>query len=71
VYSIGKLCKASGLSRSTLLYYDSLGLLSPTQRTASNYRCYSEEDMARLEQICIYREAGVPLGQMKELLDSG
>jgi DNA-binding transcriptional MerR regulator len=35
----------------------------------SNYRVYSEEDKARLEQIRMYREAGVPLEQIKGLLD--
>jgi DNA-binding transcriptional MerR regulator len=68
MYSISKLCQASGLSRSTLLYYDSIDLLKPSGRTASNYRLYSEEDQSRLAQICAYREAGVSLEQIKELL---
>lgn len=70
MYSIKKLCKASGLSRSTLLYYDSIGLLKPSERTNANYRVYSEKDKTKLEQICLYREAGVPLEQIKSILDS-
>lgn len=68
--SISKLCKAFHLSRSTLLYYDSIGLLNASGRTRSNYRIYSEADKARLEQICIYREAGVPLAQIKDMIDN-
>lgn len=70
MYNIGKLCKEYNLSRSTLLYYDSIGLLKSSERTKSNYRMYSEEDKARLGQICLFREAGVALEQIKELLDS-
>ncbi len=69
MYTIGQLARRFGLSRSTLLYYDSIGLLEATGRTASNYRSYSEEDLKRLEHICIYRQARVPLEDIKEILD--
>lgn len=71
MYSISKLCKEYNLSRSTLLYYDRIGLLNPKERTGANYRNYSEEDRIRLGKICAFREAGVPLDQIKELLDTG
>src|ERR1700690_4478359 len=58
-----------GLSRSTLLYYDRLGLVRPTYRTAAGYRMYSEEDVARLKRICRYREAGLPLAEIGRLLE--
>lgn len=70
MYTISKLCKEYTLSRSTLLYYDSIGLLKASARTESNYRLYSEEDKERLNQICLYREAGVPLEHIKELLNA-
>lgn len=70
MYQISNLSQAFHLSRSTLLYYDSIGLLKPSGRTSSNYRLYSEADRERLNQICIYREAGVPLEEIRELLDS-
>jgi DNA-binding transcriptional MerR regulator len=70
MYTISKLCREFNLSRSTLLYYDSIGLLKAFKRTTSNYRIYSEPDRIRLEQICLYREAGVSLEQIKELLAS-
>jgi MerR family transcriptional regulator, thiopeptide resistance regulator len=68
--TIGKLAREFNLSRSTLLYYDSIGLLSPAERGESNYRFYSDEDCERLEQIAVYRQAGLSLRQIKELLDS-
>lgn len=67
--TISKLAKASGLSRSTLLYYDRLGLLRARWRSASNYRLYSPADAARLEQICRHRRMGIPLKEIGTLLD--
>lgn len=68
-FSVGRLARAFELSRSTLLYYDSIGLLKPSARSEKGYRLYSQEDRARLEQICLYRQMGVPLQQIKEILD--
>jgi len=70
VYTIGKLAKRFRLSRSTLLYYDSIGLLRPSSRTEKEYRIYSEEDARRLEQICVYRRAGLPLADIGRVLGS-
>ncbi|MDF2874926.1 MAG: transcriptional regulator, MerR family, partial [Sporomusa sp.] len=70
MFTIGKLAHRFNLSRSTLLYYDSIGLLSPAERGNSNYRLYSETDCQRLEQIAIYRQAGLSLQQIKEILDN-
>ncbi len=66
--TIGTLAKASGLARSTLLYYDRLGLLSPRGRTASGYRLYGPADVDRLEQIRLYRRMGVPLKEIAQVL---
>jgi DNA-binding transcriptional MerR regulator len=66
--TVSALAKASGLSRSTLLYYDRLGLLRPARRSASNYRLYDAADARRLEQICLYRQMGIPLKEIPQLL---
>jgi DNA-binding transcriptional MerR regulator len=70
MYSIGKLAGEFNLSRSALIYYDTVGLLSPSERNQVNYRQYSEADKKRLGQICALREAGVPLNEIKEILDT-
>jgi DNA-binding transcriptional MerR regulator len=59
--TISKLARRCGLSRSTLLYYESIGLLGPAARTPANYRRYGTADLRRLEQICVYRDAGLKL----------
>ena len=67
--TIGALARRHGLSRSTLLYYDRLGLLRPTGRSAGNYRLYTRADADRLEQICLYRSLGLPLKEIGGILD--
>ena len=69
-YTVGILARKFGLSRSTLLYYDSIGLLSPELHRKGEYRRYSESDEKRLGQICKYRKAGISLRDIRKILDS-
>jgi len=68
--TIGRLASKFNLSRSTLRYYDSIGVLSPIKRGKGNYRIYSEDDCNRLEQIASYRQTGLSLQRIKEILDN-
>lgn len=68
--TIGKLAKKHGLSRSTLLYYDTIGLLTPSAHVKGEYRQYSVEDEQRSGQVCKYRQAGISLKDIKRILDS-
>lgn len=70
MWTISKLGRRFGLSRSTLLYYDRRGLLSPSERSGAGYRLYSEEDAARLGRICTYRRAGLSLEEVQAVLDA-
>ena len=68
-YRISELGSRFNLSRSTLLYYDRIGLLRPSGRSQSDYRQYTAEDLARLERICFFRDAGLGLSEIAQLLD--
>jgi len=70
-YSISKIAKACGLSRSTLLYYDRIGLLRASCRTATGYRDYTDTDRTRLERVRHFREAGLTLKEIRAVLSSG
>jgi MerR family transcriptional regulator, thiopeptide resistance regulator len=69
MFTVGKLAKAFKLSRTALLYYDSIGLLSPSARSATQYRHYADSDVERLRHICTLRAAGLRLGEIKRILD--
>lgn len=65
---ISTLARRFGLSRSTLLYYDRIGLLRPSGRSPANYRIYGAADQRRLAQICTLRRTGMSLGQIAGVL---
>lgn len=67
--TIGQLAKRYALSRSTLIYYDNKELLKPSTRSGANYRVYSREDIARLERILMFRDAGLSLAVIAEIVD--
>jgi DNA-binding transcriptional MerR regulator len=67
--TVTRLARRCGLSRSTVLYYESIGLLKPARRAGSDYREYGDKDRQRLEQICVYRNAGLKLRDIRSLLD--
>lgn len=69
MFTIGTIASQFKLSRSTLLYYDKIGLLNPSGRSESNYRLYSNEDVERLRTIMRHRNAGIPLNDIAKLLD--
>lgn len=67
-YSINKLAKLAGVTTRTLRYYDEIGLLSP-QRTSSNgYRVYGQQEVDLLQQILFYRELGIQLDEIKNIM---
>lgn len=68
MYRISQLAEQFGLSRSTLLYYDRIGLFSPSGRSEAGYRQYSSADRARLESICSLRRAGMDIDGIRALL---
>ncbi|HWR36623.1 MAG TPA: MerR family transcriptional regulator [Clostridia bacterium] len=68
--TVSQLARSCGLSRTTVLYYESIGLLVPAFRSNGNYRKYSERELERLRQICAYRNAGLKLDDIRTLLDS-
>lgn len=70
-YTISQLARLHDLSRSTLLYYDRIGLLSASGRTAAGYRRYTKSDKKKLGEICGFRQAGLSLADIRHLLSPG
>jgi DNA-binding transcriptional MerR regulator len=68
--TVGRLARQFGLSRSTLLYYDRKGVLSPSGRSEKGYRVYSATDAEQLGLICLYRKAGLSLDAIGQVLSS-
>jgi MerR family mercuric resistance operon transcriptional regulator len=66
--SIGELAKAAGVPTSTVRYYERADLLRPRERSAANYRLYSNEDLHRLRFIRAAQATGFTLDDIAQLL---
>lgn len=66
--SIGQLAKLSGIGRETIRFYERKSLLPTPQRTASNYRRYPQEAVARLQFIRRAKALGFTLDEIRDLL---
>jgi DNA-binding transcriptional MerR regulator len=67
-YTVQNLGKLAGVSTRTLRYYDEIELLKPARINSSGYRIYGQAEVDRLQQILFYRELGVSLDSIKEII---
>ncbi|AIQ67043.1 MerR family transcriptional regulator [Paenibacillus graminis] len=67
-YTVQKLGALAGVSTRTLRYYDEIGILRPARINSSGYRIYGQAEVDRLQQILFYRELGLSLEGIKELV---
>lgn len=68
-YGIGEVARLTGLAAGTIRYYERMGLIPPPARTASGYRKYSAESLARVGMLLRAKKLGFTLTEIGELLD--
>ena len=69
-YTVQKLGRLAGVSTRTLRYYDEIGILKPARINSSGYRIYGQAEIDRLQQILFYRELGVSLESIRDIMTS-
>lgn len=67
-YTTGEIAKLCGVSVRTVQYYDTRGILTPSELTEGGRRLYSEDDLKRMKIICFLRDAGISINNIGELL---
>ena len=68
--TVKEVSRLTGVSVRALHHYDAIGLLKPTQVTDAGYRLYDEAALERLYMILVYRELGLSLKQISDILDA-
>lgn len=68
-YTVQKLGKLAGVSTRTLRYYHEIDILKPARINSSGYRIYGQKEVDRLQQILFYRELGLGLENIKEIIN--
>ena len=61
-YTTGELAKLCGVTVRTVQYYDTRGIMIPSELTEGGRRLFSEDDLKRMKVICFLRELDIPTG---------
>lgn len=67
--TVGRVAELVGVSVRTLHHWDAIGLVRPSGRSWSGYRLYDADDVARIHRVLVYRELGLALARIGEILD--
>ena len=62
---IGDLTEQAGVTRRTVRYYESIGLLHPAEREGHGHHYYTEETLARLRKIDQFKRLGLSLDEIR------
>ncbi len=68
--TVHEVSELAHVSVRTLHHYDKTGLLRPSARSEAGYRLYSDKDLARLQEIMLFRELEFSLADIGAVLDS-
>ena len=67
-YTTGEIAKLCGVTVRTVQYYDTRGILVPSELSEGGRRLYSEDDLKRMKVICFLREMDLPIDAIRQIL---
>ena len=67
-YTTGELAKLCGVTVRTVQYYDTRGILIPSDLSEGGRRLYSDDDLKRMKVICFLRELDLPIDAISQIL---
>ena len=68
-YTTGEIARLSGVTVRTVQYYDTRGILIPSELSEGGRRLYSEDDLKRMKIICFLRELDLPIDAISQILE--
>jgi DNA-binding transcriptional MerR regulator len=69
-YTTGEMAKLCNVSVRTVQFYDTKGLLIPSDLTEGGRRLYTDDDLTKLRLICTLKAIGLSLDSIKGILES-
>ena len=69
-YTTGEMAKLCNVSVRTVQYYDTKGILHPSDLTGGGRRLYSDDDLRKFQLICTLKTIGFSLNSIKDILES-
>jgi DNA-binding transcriptional MerR regulator len=68
-HTVSAAAELAGVSVRTLHHYDEIGLVRPSSRSPAGYRLYSDEDLRLLHRVVFYRELGLELTEIGDIVN--
>ncbi len=68
-YTTGELAKICGVTVRTVQYYDTRGVLIPSELSEGGRRLYSEDDVKKMKVICFLRDIGLQINTIAQILE--
>ena len=66
---VAELAERAGVTPATIRYYSRVGLLSPGREPENGYRCYTSDDLKRVEFVRQCQKLGLKIGDIKAILE--
>lgn len=67
-YTTGEIAKLCNVTVRTVQYYDTRGILEPSELTEGGRRLYTDDDLHKLKIICFLRDLGLPIDSISQIL---
>ncbi|MCR4926050.1 MAG: MerR family transcriptional regulator [Clostridiales bacterium] len=67
-YTTGEIAKLCSVTVRTVQYYDTRGILVPTELSEGGRRLYSDNDLKKMQIICFLRELGLSIDSISQML---
>lgn len=67
-YTTGEIAKLCGVTVRTVQYYDTRGILEPSELTEGGRRLYTEDDLHKMKIICFLRDLDLPIDSIAKIL---
>jgi len=68
-YTTGEIAKQAGVSVRTVQYYDTRGILCPSDFSEGGRRLYNDSDLQKLKIICYLRDLGLSINNISHLFE--
>ena len=68
--TVKEVSRLTGVSIRALHHYDAIDLLKPARVTEAGYRLYGDDEIERLYMILVFRELGLPLQEIRDILNA-
>ena len=69
-YTTGEMAKLCNVSVRTVQFYDTKGILHPSDLTEGGRRIYNDDDLRKFRLICMLKAIGLSLNAIKNVLES-